>query len=123
MLLEALPQRERLMGTIRVTTGLRIGGALGLKWEDINFTTHLADILRCYSDGAIGPCKTEISEQAVPLDDRPEELQAWWVVTGYPESGDWVFASDHHFGKTLLWQGVLSTPFQPQIRVRSTYFQ
>jgi integrase len=57
-----LPERERLMGMICATTGLRIGEALGLKWEDIDFTTHMAEVLRSYSDGAIGPCKTEISE-------------------------------------------------------------
>lgn len=103
-LLEALPQRECLMGTICATTGLRIGEVLGLKWEDIQFVTHTADVLRSYSDGAIGPCKTEISEQPVPLDEFVlERLEAWRLVSGYPESGDWVFASDHHFGKTPLW--------------------
>jgi integrase len=103
-LLAALPDRERLMGTICATTGLRICEVLGLKWEDIDFTTRLADVLRSYSDGAIGPCKTEISEQPVPLDDIVVEgLQEWLPVCGYPEPGDWVFASDRTFGKTPLW--------------------
>jgi integrase len=109
-LLEALPERERLMGMICATTGLRIGEALGLKWEDINFTTHMADVLRSYSDGAIGPCKTEISEQPVPLDEIVlEGLRAWHPVCGYPEPGDWVFASDRSFGKTPLWPDSLRT--------------
>jgi integrase len=89
-LLGALPDRERLMGTICATTGLRIGEVLGLKWEDIDFTTHLANVLRSYSDGAIGPCKTEISEQPVPLDEIViEELLAWHpaVAIPSPETG------------------------------------
>jgi integrase len=106
------------MGTICATTGLRIGEVLGLKWEDIDFTTHLADVLRSYSDGAIGPCKTEISEQPVPLDEIViEELLAWHPVCGYPEPGDWVFASDYNFGKTPLWPDSLRTKIlQPVAR-------
>jgi len=117
-LLAALPERERLMGTICATTGLRIGEALGLKWEDIDFTTHMAEVLRSYSDGAIGPCKTEISEQPVPLDEIVlEGLRAWHPVCGYPEPGDWVFASDRTFGKTPLWPDSLRTKvLQPTSR-------
>lgn len=117
-LLGALPVRERLMGTICATTGLRIGEALGLKWEDIDFTTHMAEVLRSYSDGAIGPCKTEISEQPVPLDEIVlDGLRAWHPVCGYPEPGDWVFASDRTFGKTPLWPDSLRTKvLQPAAR-------
>jgi integrase len=117
-LLAALPDRERLMGTICATTGLRIGEVLGLKWEDIDFTARTANVLRSYSDGAIGPCKTEISEQPVPLDDIVlEGLETWQPVCGYPEPGDWVFASDHSFGKTPLWPDSLrSKTLQPIAR-------
>jgi integrase len=104
LLLAVLPEREKLMGMISATTGMRIGEVLGLKWQDIHFATGTADVLRSYSDGAIGPCKTEISEQPVPLDDiLIEGLQAWHPVCGYPEPEDWVFASDYNFGKTPLW--------------------
>lgn len=72
--------------------------------KSLDFTTHMAEVLRSYSDGAIGPCKTEISEQPVPLDEIVlEGLRAWRPVCGYPEPGDWVFASDRTFGKTPLW--------------------
>ncbi|EQD46304.1 integrase family protein, partial [mine drainage metagenome] len=93
-LLAALPDRERLMGTICATAGLRICEVLGLKWEDIDFATRTANVLRSFVDGSIGPCKTEISQQPVPLDDIVlEGLQAWHPVCGYSEPGDWVFAS------------------------------
>ena len=103
-LLAALPDRERLMGTICATTGLRICEVLGLKWEDIDFETHTANVLRSYTDGSIGPCKTEISEQPVPLDEIViEELLEWHPVCGYPKPEDWVFASHQTFGKMPMW--------------------
>jgi integrase len=68
-LLDALPYRERLMGVICATTGLRICEVLGLKWEDIHFDSGTADVVRSFVDGAVGPCKTETSQQAIPLDE------------------------------------------------------
>jgi integrase len=103
-LLDALPDRERLMGTICATTGLRICEVLGIKWEDIDFETLTVDVLRSYTDGSIGPCKTEISEQPVPLDEIViEELLEWHPVCGYPKPEDWVFASHQTFGKMPMW--------------------
>ncbi len=62
------------------------------------------DALRSFVDGSIGPCKTEISEQPVPLDDIAlEGLRAWRLVCGYPEAEDWVFASYQTFGKMPMW--------------------
>jgi integrase len=103
-LLAALPDRERLMGTICATTGLRICEVLGLKWEDIAFEAHMANVLRSFTDGSIGPCKTEISEQPVPLDEIVvEKLLAWHPVCGFPKLEDWVFASYQTFGKMPMW--------------------
>jgi len=88
LLLAALPERERLMGMISATTGMRIGEVLGLKWQDIHFDSCTADVLRSFSDGAIGPCKTEVSEQPVLLDDiLIEDLRPWYPVCGLSEAG------------------------------------
>jgi integrase len=93
-----------LMGMIAVTTGMRIGEVLGLRWQDLHFGAFTADFLRSFSDGAIGPCKTEISEPPVPLDDiLIEGLRARHPVCGNPKPDDWVFANDYNFGKTPLW--------------------
>jgi integrase len=93
LLLAALPERDQLMGMICATTGMRIGEVLGLKWRDIHFESCEADVLRSFSDGAIGPCRTEISKQPVPLDDiLIEGLREWHQVCGYPKPDDWVFA-------------------------------
>jgi len=103
-LLAALPERERLMGVLCATSGLRVGEVLGLKWKDIDFETQTADITRSFVDGSVGRCKTEISRQPVPLDqDVLEMLRDWRLVCGYPRADDWIFASRQNFGKTPMW--------------------
>ena len=57
-----LPDREQALGVLCATTGFRISEALGLKLEDIDFVTGQANMLRSVVDGAVGPCKTEVSQ-------------------------------------------------------------
>jgi integrase len=113
-----LPDRERAMVTICATTGLRISEALGLKWEDIDFESGLADVLRSVVDGAIGDCKSEISKQPVPLDTLTlDELQTWRKGTMYAADADWVFASKRLFGKMPIWANAsLQKALQPAAR-------
>ena len=99
-----LPARERLVGIICATAGLRIGEVLGLKWEDIDFEQKTANVLRSFVDGSIGRCKTEVSQQPVPLDDIViEELLSWRTDSLYTSSEDWIFASYQTFGKSPMW--------------------
>ena len=113
-----LPDRERAMGTICATTGLRVSEALGLKWEDIDFMKGLANVLRSVVDGSVGRCKTEVSQQPVPLDQLTmEQLQAWRSKTDYALASDWVFASDRVFGKMPIWANPsLAKVLQPAAR-------
>ncbi|MBW4026547.1 MAG: site-specific integrase [Acidobacteria bacterium] len=99
-----LPDRERTMGTICASTGVRISEALGLKWKDVDFTKGLANVRRSVVDGSIGRCKTEVSQQPVPLDELTvSELQHWRMITMYASDEDWVFASERVFGKMPVW--------------------
>jgi integrase len=99
-----LPERERLLGMICATTGMRIGEVLGLKWEDINFAQKIANVLRSFVDGSVGRCKTEVSRQPVPLDEIViGRLQAWRAVSLYTSAEDWIFASYQTFGKMPMW--------------------
>lgn len=99
-----LPDRERAMGIICATAGLRISETLGLKWEDIDFETGQANVLHSVVEGEVGDCKTEVSQQPVPLDELTlEELQSWRRVTLYSADSDWVFASSVLFGKMPVW--------------------
>lgn len=99
-----LPDRERVMVTICVTTGLRVSEVLGLKWADIDFEREVADVLRSVVDGAVGDCKSEVSRQPVPLDALTlEELQSWRRLTMYASDSDWLFASERLFGRMPIW--------------------
>jgi integrase len=113
-----LPNRERAMGTICATTGLRISEALGLRWADVDFEKGQADVLRSVVDGAVGRCKSEVSQQPVPLDELTlSELRSWRKATMYAADSDWVFASERLFGKTPVWANTsLQKVLQPVAR-------
>ena len=113
-----LPDRERAMGIICATAGLRISETLGLKWSDVDFTKGIANVIRSVSAGEVGDCKTEVSRQPVPLDDLIlEELQAWREVTMYASDSDWIFASDAVFGNMPVWAvSSLQKVLQPAAR-------
>lgn len=117
-LFAVLPDRERTMGTICATTGLRICEVLGLKWEDIDFLQKTANVLRSFVDGSIGPCKTEVSQQPVPLDEIVlEELVGWRSTCLYSQAEDWVFGSERLFGRMPVWPDSLrSKVLQPAAR-------
>jgi integrase len=113
-----LPDRERAMGIVCATAGLRISETLGLKWADIDFVKGQANVLRSISDGEVGDCKTEVSQQPVPLDVLAlEELQSWRRGTMYAADSDWIFASDAVFGKMPVWAvSSLQKVLQPAAR-------
>ncbi len=113
-----LPDRERAMVTICATTGLRVSETTGLKWGDISFETGLADVRLSVVDGAIGDCKSEVSQQPVPLDALTlDELQSWRKITMYASDTDWVFASERVFGKMPIWSNAsLQKVLQPAAR-------
>jgi integrase len=68
------------------------------------------NVLRSFVDGAVGPCKTEISQQAVPLDEiAVEGLLAWRKVCPFGFDEDWVFGSERAFGKLPVWPDSLRT--------------
>jgi integrase len=103
-LLAGLPDRERAIGILCATTGLRVSEVLGLKWEDIDFNRGTANVIRSITDGHVEHCKTETSRQPVPLDELTQaELERWKYVSAYSAPEDWVFASDRLFGKMPMW--------------------
>ena len=98
-LFKVLRDRERALGIVCATTGLRISEGLGLKWEDIDFVDKSMNVLRSYVDGAVGPCKSETSQQPVPLDEiAVEGLLTWRSICAYGADEDWAFASETLFG-------------------------
>jgi len=87
---------------------MRRGEIFGLKWGDVDFGRSLLHVRRSYVDGVEGPPKTESSRRPLPIPPQAlEALKAWKEKSPYNASGDWVFASDFHFGKQPLWPGTL----------------
>jgi len=81
-----------------------------VSWEDIDFIEKAANVLRSYVDGAVGPCKTEISQQPVPLDAIVlEELLEWRSICPFGLDTDWVFGSRDLFGKLPVCPDSLRT--------------
>jgi len=103
-LLAELPDRERAIGVICATTGLRVSEVLGLKWEDIDFVLGTANVFRSVTDGHVEHCKTETSQQPVPLDEITRgELLRWRLVAPYCANSDWIFASAKLWGRMPIW--------------------
>jgi len=75
-------------------TGLRIGEAVALKWEDIDFNGRFINVERTYYKGRIGstkngkPRKVDMSWQ---LKDALLELKKGRVVVDIDEDSQWMF--------------------------------
>jgi integrase len=91
-----------------VSSGLRVGELLGLKWADVDFESLEVNVTRSVVKQKITRCKTEASRKPIPLDpDLAEVLLNWKLQSPYPEPGNWVFASPHKKGKQPYWPGAL----------------
>ena len=56
----------------------------------------------------VGPCKTEASQKAIPLDAAlANRLWEWRLNTRYNRPEDWAFASPHKRGTQPYWPGTL----------------
>jgi integrase len=81
-----------------ILMGLRQGEALGLCWEDVQFSNGEGGESEVYVHQAVyrlkgkglkvGPVKSAASERWVPMVGKAEEtLRAWWVECGEPAQG------------------------------------
>jgi len=86
--------------------------------EDVDFIDKAMNVVRLFVDGTIGPCKTEISQQTVPLDEIAiEGLIAWRKICPFCSDEDWVFGSERALGKLSVWPDSLRTKIlQPAAR-------
>jgi integrase len=103
-LLAALDFREFVMVFLAATTGLRLSELFALQWQDIDFETLRIRVNRSIVKQRVGSCKTEASQDAIPL--PPETavvLHHWRARAIYSGQFDWIFASSHTQGKRPYW--------------------
>lgn len=114
-LLDHLALRERTLVLLAVSTGLRQSELFALKWGDIDFREGTMNVTRSIVYGVVGRCKTEASQKPVPVHPiLAEALLPWKEHCRYCESGDWVFANEHHRGRHPYWgQAILRNVLRP----------
>jgi len=107
-ILKQLPEPLRTMIELDAFTGLRRGELIGLRWEDVDFEDLVLHVRRSVVERVQGSPKTEASQKDVPLDAQlAESLFAWKQACGYPNPGDWIFASPFMKGTNPYWPGTL----------------
>jgi integrase len=90
----AVAERYRTLVVLVSLTGVRIGEALGLKWEDIDFTAERLHFRRSIWCGHVQTPKSKASVRAKHLTPAlAAVLHAQWARNVYTAPGDFVFAS------------------------------
>jgi len=73
---------------LAVTTGMRSGELLGLKWEDVDFRAETLRVNRTLFNGRVHPPKTSKSRRCIRL-SRP----ALVALKNHGRTGEWVFCT------------------------------
>lgn len=123
LILPELSAREKGLISLDMITGIRRGELAALKWKDIDFANLLLNVVRSVVDQRTGKCKTEASAKPVPIDQyTASDLLAWYRLTLYRDTEDWVFASDdprlgEKRGKQPLWLSkIMQHHIQPLVK-------
>ncbi len=115
-LVDGFELREKTLVLLAVSTGLRQSELFGLKRGDTNFEDKTIYVTRSIVYGVVGPCKTEASQNPVPV--HPfiiETLLKWREQQPYRKSEDWVFASRRYRGRKPYWgQAILRKVIRPK---------
>jgi integrase len=73
---------------LAITTGMRSGELLGLKWEDVDFRAETLRVNRTLFNGRVHPPKTSKSRRCIRL-SRP----ALVALKNHGRTGEWVFCT------------------------------
>lgn len=92
---QQLPEPALTLALLAVGTGLRVGEAVGLLWEDIDLESRTLTVRRDVWHGKVGTPKYAASERVVPL--GPVLVQHLQEKAGVPDR--WVFEGNS--GKPL----------------------
>jgi integrase len=90
---EGLQEHVRVMIKICYLLGLRISEVLGLRWDDVSFSSLSINIVRSVVGKDFGDTKTLASNAVLPIHSRiAEVLKAWLAFK--PVVNGWVFGSE-----------------------------
>ena len=117
-LLSVLAIKERTLVLMAVGTGLRRSELFALKRKDVDFDAKQASVTRSIVGQVVGICKTEASQNPVPLHESlAQALLEWRKHTSFRKREDWVFASPHSSGKHPYWaQAIMRYHIAPASR-------
>jgi integrase len=88
-----LGRNDRLIFLAAVTTGMRRGEVVALRWKDVDWNARVIRVRQNFTRGEFGTPKSRRSSRAVPLANRlAEELQRHFTQTPYNGDLDLVFA-------------------------------
>ncbi len=73
---------------LAITTGMRQGELLGLKWEDVDLRTGVLQVRRTIFNGQVGAPKTSKGRRSIKLTQAAIE-----VLQRHQRQGEWVFSS------------------------------
>jgi integrase len=80
-LLAEIPAGWRVFFELLAQTGLRIGEAIALTWEQVDLTRRRVQVRRSYYRGRFTPPKSRYGRRDVPLTPRlVEELELRWLL-------------------------------------------
>lgn len=85
-------ERWRLFFSFLAHTGLRIGEAIALRWDDVDLGGRRVQVRRRFYRGSFAPPKSRYGRRAVPL--SPRMAQALWRLRGTAGDDELVFASE-----------------------------
>lgn len=110
-LLEATPERWRLLLEFLAHTGLRISEALALRWEDVDLETNRLRVRRRLYRGIDAP-KSRFARREVPLSPRMlTHLQELRTASAYRAESDPLFASRE--GTPLAYENLYRRVLKP----------
>jgi integrase len=102
-------ERWEALYVLAVSTGLRQGELLGLKWEDVDLRAGIVRVQRTVFNGAVNAPKTARSNRSVRL-----TREAIRMLEDHPRGGEWVFST--RVGTSLSTHNLTNRSWKPLLK-------
>jgi integrase len=101
--------RWEALYVLAVSTGMRQGELLGLKWEDVDLQVGILRVRRTVFNGVVNAPKTARSNRSVRL-----TREAIRVLKDHPRGGEWVFST--RVGTSLSTHNLTNRSWKPLLK-------